>query len=551
MTTPSRRNMAWPMMAVYALLLSVAWILASPVGASPDEEAHVAYAWGTVTGQTIFNEHLVTIPVRRTATAVQVPNKLLQTPEPVCYAFRVGTPTVACTSRPADNEQVTTRATYMSRYPPLFYAVEGVVLRGASASPLGLSGSRVLYSARLAATALSLFAVGFGVFLLWRRFPARAVLLASLLALPATAWFLASSVNPNGLEIAAAFLLAAGVLSVRVDDLAGVRSVAAVVAVPLGTLMLAWSRPLSWVWASLILALLLVPTGPGDGTSWIRRLPVRRLGAVALSTTSLILVSSMVWFAYALQIRTSEAGAKVDATSWAGLGIVERIVLLVLHTGTILLEQVGVFGWLDTPLPSLAMLSWVSVVGVALAVWSVGRSTLVPRWSMAVILGLGYLAALLDEYMGGWGWQGRYLLPVTAALCVLAIPSLVNGLERLAPLRRVVPAMMVVLMAVNSVAVVWFLSRNAYGVKGWPGRLPATPLPVGIPPWVPPFGLKLVLTLVVVSFACGVFAVWLLRPVATEAELESPHSRPVDRPLDQDPSMTVSPSHTVSSTEQG
>jgi len=537
MTTPSRRSAAWPLMAVYALLLSVAWILASPVGASPDEQAHVAYSWATVTGQTVFNEHLVTIPVGRTATAVQVPNKLLQAPDSVCYRFRAGTPTVSCTKTPADNGQVSTQASYMTRYPPLFYAAEGVVLQAATA--VGLSGSRVLYSARLGALALSLFAAGFGVLLLSRRFPARAVLLTTLLALPATAWFLAASVNPNGLEIAAAFLLAAGVLSVRVDDLAGVRSVAAVLAVPLGTLMLAWSRPLSFVWASLILALLLVPAGPRDGQSWIRRLPVRRLGAVALSTTVLILVSSMAWFAYALQIRSSEQLDKVDATSWAGLGPLGRVALLVLHSGTILFEQIGMFGWLDTPLPSLAILSWVAVAGVALAVWVVGRSNLVPRWSLGVFLGVGYLAALLDEYLGHWGWQGRYLLPLTAAMCVFALPGLMNGFERLAPLRRVVPAMMVVLMAVNSLAVVWFLLRNAYGVKGWPGRLPATPLPLGTPKWVPPFGLGLVVAVVALAFACGVVAAWKLRPLAANAELESPDSRQEDRPLGQDPSTTT------------
>jgi len=546
MTTPPRRNVAWPLMAVYAILLSVAWILASPVGASPDEEAHVAYAWGTVTGQTIFNEHLVTISAGQMATAVQVPNKLLQAPDSACYRFRAGTPTVSCTKLPADNGQVSTRATYMSRYPPVFYAAEGAVLRAATA--VNLSGSRVLYSARLAAAALSLFALGFGVFLLSRRFPARVVLLVALLAIPATAWFLTSSVNPNGLEIAAAFLLAAAVLSVRVDDVADVRSVAAVLAVPLGTLLLAWSRPLSWVWASLMLALLLVPAGRRDGESWLRRLPVRRLGVVALSTTVLILVSSMVWFAYALQVRSEQLG-KTDV-SWAALSPIGRAVVLVLHTGTILFEQIGMFGWLDTPLPSLAILCWVAVVGVALAVWIVGRSTLVPRWSMGVILGLGYLAALLDEYRGQWGWQGRYLLPVTAALCVFAIPGLANGFERLAPLRRVVPAMMVVLMAVNSLAVVWFLLRNAYGVKGYPARLPSTPLPLGTARWVPPFGLGFVVALVALALACGVVAVWKLRPLAVDEELESSASGQEERPLGHDPSTTVSPGRTVSSTEQ-
>lgn len=520
MSTPVRRSATWMLLVAYGLFLAVAWMLSSPVGASPDEQANIDYAWGTVTGQTIVGEHLVAIPVGRTATQVQVPNKLLQFPNPSCYMFKAGTPTVACSPIPADNMQVVTRASYMSRYPPLFYAAEGVLLQAATA--VDLSGPVTLYGARLVAAVLSLLAVGYGLFLLARRFPHRVVLLAALLALPATAWFLAASVNPNGLEVAAAFLLAAGVLAVRVDAAAGVRSVAAVMAVPLGTLLLAWSRPLSWVWASLILGLLLVPTGQSDGESWRRRLPVRRLGALAFSTTVLVLTSAMVWFGYALQIRASEeSAAQVVRPAWTGIKAIGGSILLLLHTGTIVSEQVGTFGWLDTPLPSLAIIAWVSVGAVAVAIWVVGRNTLVPRWSVGVVLGLGYLVALLDEFIGTWGWQGRYLLAVTAAVWVFAIPGLAKGLELLAALRRIVPWMMVVLMAVNALSVVWFLFRNVYGVKSFGRRLPAAPLPVGAPAWTPPLGQGVVLALVALALACGVVAVWTLRPVPPSDERQA------------------------------
>lgn len=77
MTTPLRRRAAWLFLAVAGLSLALAWMLASPVGASPDEQAHIDYAWGTVTGQTVVGEQLVTIPGGRTATSVQVPQKLL------------------------------------------------------------------------------------------------------------------------------------------------------------------------------------------------------------------------------------------------------------------------------------------------------------------------------------------------------------------------------------------------------------------------------------------------------------------------------------------
>lgn len=515
MTTPLRRNAAWLLLAASGFSLAVAWMLASPVGASPDEQAHIAYSWGTVTGQTVVGENLVTIAGGRTATSVQVPQKLLQYPAPGCYAFHPERSVTECSPIPADNQQMVPQASYMSRYPPLFYAAEGVVMRAATA--IDLSGPRVLYGARLVAAVMSLLAVGSGIFLLSRRFPGGVILLATLLALPATAWFLAASVNPSGLEIAGAFLLAAGVLAVRVDFATGARPRSAVLAVPIGTLLLAWTRPVSWVWASLILAMLLVPAAPNDGVPWRRRLPVRRLGVVAAAVTILVLTSAMVWFGYALELRASES-ARANAGGWGGLNPVARVLLLVLHTGTVVTEQVGIFGWLDTPLPQLAVLAWVSIAAVAAAIWVVGRNTLVPRWSVGAVLGLGYLAALLDEYMGAWGWQGRYLLPVTAAVCVLAVPGLMTGLERLPALRSLVPPMVVVLMVVNALSVVWFLFRNVYGVKTRPGRLPSAPGPGGTPTWTPPLGQGIVLSLVALALACGVAALWALRPEPQSAE---------------------------------
>lgn len=513
MTTPFRRCSAWLLFALFGSSLAFAWVLASPVGASPDEQSHIDYAWGTVTGQTIVGEQLVTIPGGRTATRIQVPKKLLQSPPAGCYAFLPKEPVTQCLPIPADNLQLTTQASYMSRYPPLFYAVEGVVLRAGTA--IDLSGPRVLYGARLAAAVLSLLAAGSGVFLLSRRFPGGVVMLATLLALPATAWFMAASVNPNGLEIAAAFLLAAGVLALRVDHAVGARSVIAVLAVPVGTLLLAWTRPDSWVWAALILGLLLVPTGRKDGQSWRRRLPVRGLGAVAITVTALVLVSSMAWFGYALRMRALEPG-RVEP-DWGGLNPVARVLSLALHTGTILTEQIGVFGWLDTPLPQLAVLAWVSIAAVAAAIWAVGRNTSVPRWSVGAVLGLAYLAALLDEYLGAWGWQGRYLLPVTVAACVLAVPGLSAGFERLTALRSLVPWMLYVLMSVQALSVVWFLFRNIYGIRTGPGRLPSAPWPVGTPSWSPPLGQGVVLALMAVALVSGVAAAWAFRLLPASA----------------------------------
>jgi hypothetical protein len=262
------------------------------------------------------------------------------------------------------------------------------------------------------------------------------------------------------------------------------------------------------VWASLILAVLLVPVGKKNGESWTSRLPVRRLGTIATAATILVLLSAMAWFGYALQLRSSESAAQGNSAAWGALNPVGRVLLLVLHTGTIVSDQIGMFGWLDTPLPQQAVLVWVSVAAVAAIIWLVGPNKLVPRWVVGVVLGVGYLAALLDEYVGAWGWQGRYLLPVTAAVFVLAVPGLMTGLGRLPALRGLVPWMTVTLMAVNALSVVWFLFRNVYGFRTGPRRLPSAPLPVRTPAWTPPYGQGLVLSLVALALACGIAAVW-------------------------------------------
>lgn len=503
-------------MAASGLFLVLAWALASPVGASPDEPTHIKYAWGTVTGQTVAGEKLVTNPVGYRATVIQFPQKLLQFPAPSCYWRSPEKPVTQCSPIPADSQKQVTHASGMSRYPPVFYLLDGAVLKAATSADL--SGPRVLYTTRVAAGILSLLTFGFGVFLLARRFPARIVLLAALLGFPATAWFVAASVNPSGLEIAAAFLLAAGVLSVRLDHTLGTRSAAAIVAVPLGTLLLAWTRPLSFVWAGLILGLLLVPTSPAGGKSWSQRLPVRRLGAVAFSATVLILGSSIAWFGYALALRPSGGAVTNVDPQWAELNPLWRITLLVLRTGGILSDMVGNFGWLDTPLPTVGLIAWVAIATLAIAAWFGGRNDLVPRWSVGAVLGLGYLVALLDEYRGGWGWQGRYLLPVTAAVCVFAIPGITQTLKRLPPLGRVVPWLLGGLMAVNALSVVWFLFRNVYGISAWPHRLPMAPLPTSPASWTPPLGQGTVLALVSVALVCGVVAVWTLRPVPVGTE---------------------------------
>src|SRR5262249_51185280 len=107
-----RMRSVWGLLAAAGILLSVAWVLASPVGASPDEPAHISYAWGTVTGQTLAGERLGSLHEGRPMTVVWIPQKLQQYPEPGCYAFHPEKPVSWCSQNPPDSADLVVQETY-------------------------------------------------------------------------------------------------------------------------------------------------------------------------------------------------------------------------------------------------------------------------------------------------------------------------------------------------------------------------------------------------------------------------------------------------------
>jgi hypothetical protein len=300
-------------------------------------------------------------------------------------------------------------------------------------------------------------------------------------------------------------------VAVRSDVARGARAPLAVWAVAAAAFLLAWLRPVSRVWATLVVAGLVVPVGSRGRRSPVERLPIRQLGATALAVTAIVLAAAAAFSAYSAKVLNTEFEAAYHPESWTSLSVPGKVALLLLHSGKIVSEQVGNFGWLDPPLPTIVLLGWVFLAGGAVAIWAVGRGSVVPHAALAAFLVLGYLAALFHEYLGAWGWMGRYLLPVTAAGCALAVPGMASGLQRASALRRLIPTMLIALMSIHTLSVVWFLWRNCYGLKPYPRRLPSAPLPVGAASWSPPPGQLALLAMTALALACGVLATQRLR----------------------------------------
>jgi hypothetical protein len=92
------------------------------------------------------------------------------------------------------------------------------------------------------------------------------------------------------------------------------------------------------------------------------------------------------------------------------------------QTSTSYTAMIGRFGWQDTLVPGVTLVVWTAALG-ALFMLGVG---LTPRRMAALIAGLGAAVVLVPSVLEfiearrfGFGWQGRYTLPLAVGLPIL------------------------------------------------------------------------------------------------------------------------------------
>lgn len=504
-------------LALAVVGLAAAWAMASPVGGTPDEPAHVEYAWGVATGQVLpGNERVVVDENGASVVHVRMPTSLLEYENRTCYQ---GDPSASpgcgweSSLHPQDEVD---RPTYMTRYPPLYYGVVGTVLR--VGLEVGLSGHHTLLLARFVSGVLSLGMVAGAALVLARRGWHAGAAVAVLAGLTPVMLSLASSVNPNGFEVGAAVLGAALVVAVRHDH-AGAAAVRTptVTALLLALVALTWTRPLSLVWAFLLVGVLLLPGGPLGGL-WQRH----RWAVVAAGAS---LVAAVAWLGWATQTRV--IGEEDDSVDWGTIPVDVRTLLVLLKFGDLVRQMVGWIGW-DTTLPDLAVVGWVGVTVVAVTLLVTGSARASTRlrdaWGF-----LGLSAAVVAAYsmLTAFGWQGRYLLPAVAAGLVLAVPSMQGASLSATTLRRTVVVSSAWFLTVQLGALSWFLWRYMYGVESVYARFAALPLRIDDVGWIPPVSQAVVLGLGLVgTLALGAALVGPVVVAARTAAAGDGHDAP-------------------------
>jgi len=420
----SLRELGWfRWLASFLILfaLGALWAFGNPLTATPDEPAHVvraaAVSRGELSGRPLTGSQRAALPttvgigsseggspsIYRTVSVPEIYGRanwgcLVHHPEE----------TAACITFTGPQREARV-VTHTTAYPPAYYAWVGIPSR------LGSAGPRAVYVMRLAAVALAAALLASAVMSLQRVGDTPFVMLGVLVAVTPTALFLAASVNPNGVEIAAglAVWVSGAVLVIEArSSVDGAPDRRLVARLGIATAVLVLSRQLGPIWAGLIL---LVLAGLA-GKQGVRALRASRALWAWGAVVGVCLIAQMAWLVWA---------DALDAHSYIGGPSHETGVELVRRgigqSSMFYRQMIGDFGWNEVLAPAFTLLVWTAVLGglVALA-FVFGRRREVVALAVVGILSAVLPVAFIVYQTGYSGWLGRYAMPFAVGIPVLA-----------------------------------------------------------------------------------------------------------------------------------
>ncbi|WP_026460043.1 DUF2142 domain-containing protein [Schaalia suimastitidis] len=464
-------------------LLTLMWALSNPLTASPDEQSHIKKAAATAYGQ-VFNSELLADRM------VSIPEFYHDVEAYTCNAFEPDLPISAC-----DLSRLTTKEhpdgwvtvpTPAARYNPLYYAAVGwpaLIFHNATGVYLmrtlsGLLGSLFLAIGFRALRQAKISAIGF--------------ITATGFITPMVP-FLMSSVNPQALEITAAFALWCELLLI-------------IRATPMSAV-----GPRMWLLAFIasaftnsrgltpfFLALMVMGAVSLQPWNFSRRVIKNRRSWAPMATIFIVTIVGSVWI-LTTGVLTSEEPPPDTAVTPRWLAI-----YTLRQTDTYLQQAIGSFGWLHAPLPlSLTAVFIAAGLCMLATIYAVAsRRERFVVFSSLVLYALVVPVALHASQARTLGimWQGRYILPLLIGVPILAAFVLS---EKVLPSTQVNHRLLrfwaLLFGAVHAYSVIFEMHRQMLGINGsWDLSESAWFPP--IPLWLLALVLSVVLYLLVVLF---------------------------------------------------
>lgn len=446
-------RLRWCAVAVSFFAMCALWSIATPAMSSPDEPSHtikaVAVAHGQLSGT--VGPRPTTWMIPGALTTVNVPADYAAVPGLNCFASY---PWQAASCMPAlPTDRTTVEApTAAGHYPPLYYALVGW-------PSLLLPADPGLLVMRLVSGALSTVFVVAGLVALRATRAAGVVRWGAVTALTPMALFLFSTINPNGLEISAAF--AAWASSWAVFGARGRVPRHALVIAAVSFAVLANVRSLSPLWAVVILALTVLGSGQLVDL-WHQR---RAFLVGSFAFVALVSVPSVLW---AMRYGTLLTGEGL----WPQYqSRVVAVTDMVLSLSKQYLQMIGNTGWFDSPVPLLTLLLWTISLGMLAALALQRRGQVAAKVALGVLFVGVVIGPMIIQLPGaadaGLVWQGRYTLPIAIGLPLLSAWILAPTNEPEEPTAaRLSTGMVVALGVANAVAFYGTARRYAVGSEG-------------------------------------------------------------------------------------
>lgn len=489
------RRHLMPFLITFAAMFAAcaAWAIALPPGASPDEPDHFIRAAAVARGQVLGEEG-----AQPWLRDVQVPAGIANSRAWLCYSGDSYVDASCMPDLPPDSTEVTAY-TSAGLYNPVYYAMVGLPTLWTNDAETALYGARLLS----AAWCCLLLAAGFTfVHVLFGRRWAGLVTIA--VATPMVV-FLAATINPNGVEIAATFAAMTGCLYLARRG----------------------GNAPWWALVPLTVAVMLVATVRGLGLLFLALVAATALASASRERVMELLRSRRVQVALALMLAVSlwaawwtlSTGTLGAMGKFPGAGETSPLAaFMVIVSRTIAPGLVGHFAWHDVLAPSFTYFAYSLIMGVlvliALAVGS--RRALVP----VGVAGVGWLlipptVQAISITNSGYIWQARYAIPALTTLVVLAAFVVIDHLAGSERLRSIAQRGIFILCTLGLIAHLGAMEQvqRRFGVS-MTGSLDGA---YTGPNWSPPAGA--LAWIVLLATALTAWLAWSLRGDANKREV--------------------------------
>lgn len=447
------------------------WALSTPIGASPDEPAHIIKAASTVRGQ------LIGAPATRPQDKiVQVPETVAGSANTMCMAHAADI-TADCLLPFGSDTKLVDATTSAGLYNPVYYVLVGWP------SLLELGKGQIFLMRLVSAGLCAVFLAAAVTALARLPRPVLPVLAVFAVSTPMT-YFLMGSVNPNALEAATTASFTASLLVVTCTDQGRRASwwLAASLAASGG--LLVHTRGLSPLWLGVAVLVVALAAGVPRFLGRVVRPPV----VLSVAVVAVSAVLGVLW-----TLRSGSLNA-VGVYGGAGTSTAQGFVRMLETTTDYTSQAIGYFGWLDTPAPSYVVFVYSGLLGLVVVAALLFRGSTrrgVAVWAaLAATLLLPAAVQASSVTESGYIWQGRYTLPAIVVLVLVASYALGSASSARTgarqpeagarDVRRVTTFVLVATAVLHLACLMTSLRRYSVGISAaWP-RMMSEPL------WHPP-----------------------------------------------------------------